>query len=63
MSKLSDRRFSFLRRILSVRLILAMFGDKRSGIGHAAVRGHPPVLTGADLVAQIVISLGSSLHN
>jgi hypothetical protein len=36
-----------------VRLLLAILGDKRSGIARAAVGGHPPVLTGARLVAEI----------
>jgi len=38
---------------LSARLLLAILGDERSGIGRAAGRGHPPVLAGAGLVAQI----------
>ena len=38
---------------LSARLLLAILGDERSGIGRAPARGHPPVLAGAGLVAQI----------
>jgi hypothetical protein len=38
---------------LSPRLLLAILGDKRSGIGRAAVRGRAPVVTSAGLVAKI----------
>ena len=38
---------------LSARLTIAILGDKRSGIVHAASRGRPPIFAGARLVAQI----------
>ena len=46
--RLTSRKLRF-----SVRLLLAILGDERSGIGRAAGRGHLPVLAGAGLVAQI----------
>ena len=46
--KLTSRKLRF-----SVRLLLAILSDERSGIGRAAGRSHLPVPAGAGLVAQI----------